>query len=69
MKAKIEIDMDNATYNTDPLHGLARDLASLARRVADGYLLTPYTTDKVIFERPVRDENGNTIGKLEIVRD
>jgi len=66
MKATIEIDMNNATYAADPLHELGRDLVSLANKVAGGYLRSPYTTDKVIFEKLVRDENGNTIGKLEI---
>ncbi len=58
MKAKIEIEMSNAAFEEAPASELARILRELANRVeGDG--------DELGL---IRDINGNTVGKFEVVK-
>jgi CBS domain-containing protein len=47
--------MDNAAFEDDPLEEVARILRAVADRIESG-------ND----EGPVRDENGNTVGRFSV---
>jgi len=61
-KFKIEISTDNAAFDGDPGNELAFILRKIADAVADG--MSP----KDYFTKPVRDTNGNTVGKYSFIK-
>ena len=62
MKAKLEIKMDNAAFND------SQELSRILRNAAD--VVGDYWDRRINFNFiNLRDINGNTVGKLEIVED
>ena len=55
MKLKLEINMDNAAFDTDAGHGAARILADAVKAVAMGCIRSS-----------LFDINGNAVGKFSI---
>lgn len=56
MKAKIEIEMNGAAFDDAPASELARILRAAAAEIEAGEL-----------PGGLRDINGNTVGKLEVI--
>ena len=60
MKAKIEVDMDNAAFDHFPLEELANILDGLTKDLWEGLPgIAPATAT-------LRDSNGNRVGRLVI---
>ena len=59
MKARIEIEMDNAAFENGNGYELARILRGAADRVEDCEFAAPDSM-------PVFDTNGNLVGKISI---
>ena len=59
MKAKIEIKMDNAAFE----NGAGAELARILRGITN----TLHDRAVVEMEIPLRDSNGNTVGKFEVL--
>ena len=62
MKAKIEIEMENAAFAPHP-HG---ELASILSQLSEA-ILDRGTFPIVGANWPLRDVNGNTVGKFEVL--
>lgn len=68
MKLKIEIELDNAVFNSegDPAGEIASLLDDCSGTVADSCLLGKV---KPFAPRTLRDSNGNEVGFVEITPD